>query len=139
MGLQKKYDKQTSKNSHFFQSLFHAIDGILLIFLEERNIRYHMLIAMIPIILGFYFGITTIEWVMIVFCILLVLLMEFINTIFENIVDLITEKKFSLIAKNVKDIAAGGVLLVTIFVVIVALIIFGPHLIDFFIEGALLL
>ena len=58
--------------------------------------------------------------------------MEFINTIFETIVDMVTDYKFHPLAKKAKDIAAGAVLVTGIFAVIVAAIIFLPKFISLY-------
>ncbi len=56
--------------------------------------------------------------------------MEFLNTITENIVDLIVDHNYHILAKKAKDIAAGSVLITAAFTVIVAGIIFIPKIIE---------
>lgn len=124
--------KKIGKNPHFFASVRHALDGIRIILMEEKNMRSHALLGFIPLVLAWYFQCSTIEWIIIIFCIFLVVIMEFLNTIFENVVDLVTDFEFHPLAKKAKDIAAGAVLVTAIFSVVIAAIIFLPKLITFY-------
>jgi len=58
--------------------------------------------------------------------------MEIINTAFENVVDMVTNKHFHPLGKKVKDMAAGAVLITSVFSVVVGLIIFLPKVLQFF-------
>ncbi|MCC9815350.1 diacylglycerol kinase, partial [Streptococcus agalactiae] len=51
-----------------------------------------------------------------------------INSAIENVVDLASNYHFSMLAKNAKDMAAGAVLVVSLFAVLVGLIIFIPKI-----------
>ncbi|MCC9700984.1 diacylglycerol kinase, partial [Streptococcus agalactiae] len=53
---------------------------------------------------------------------------EIINSAIENVVDLASNYHFSMLAKNAKDMAAGAVLVVSLFAVLVGLIIFIPKI-----------
>lgn len=126
----KEINKQTKKNPDFFQSFRHAVDGIITVYRDERNMRYHTLIGVVPLILAWFLNVSALEWIMLIFCIFFVVLMEFLNTITENVVDLIVDHKYHILAKKAKDIAAGSVLITAVFTVIVAGIIFIPKIID---------
>ncbi len=67
------------------------------------------------------------EWVAIILCIGMVLATELINTAIERLVDLISPDR-NPIAGQIKDIAAGAVLICAIAAAIVGLIIFIPYL-----------
>ncbi|MCC9813377.1 diacylglycerol kinase, partial [Streptococcus agalactiae] len=60
--------------------------------------------------------------------IFLVITFEIINSAIENVVDLASNYHFSMLAKNAKDMAAGAVLVVSLFAVLVGLIIFIPKI-----------
>lgn len=60
--------------------------------------------------------------------IFLVLVVEIINTVFENVVDMVTDFHFHPIGKKIKDMAAGAVLLTTGFAVVVGLLLFVPKI-----------
>ena len=115
--------KQTEKNSNFLTSLKHAIDGIKTVIQEERNMKAHLCIAGLAIIISFFSGLSAVEWCFILLCIFIVFLMEILNTVVENLVD--------LLVKKAKDIAAGGVLLSASFTVVIAMIIILPKWIHF--------
>ena len=123
-----KENKQLEKNHHFLQSLYHAVMGIVTVYKEERNMRYHTALGIIPLVLAYWYQVTTVEWLMILLCIFCVVIMEFVNTIVENIVDLLVEHQYHVLAKKAKDIAAGAVLVAAVFALIVAAIIFLPKM-----------
>lgn len=126
MGL--KDDKQIEKNKHFISSLEFAFQGIKTVFAEERNMRTHVLMGFLAIILGVIVKLNKIEWLWLLLVIFLVWLVEIINTIFENVVDMVTDFHFHPIGKKVKDMAAGAVLLTASFALIVGVILFLPKI-----------
>lgn len=113
----------------FLKSLGHAINGIWSGIADQRNLKVQMAIAAIVIGAGFYLGITTTEWCIILICIALVVGLEMINSAIENLVDLVTLERNPL-AGRIKDIAAGAVLMVSIIAVIIGIIIFRKYLMD---------
>lgn len=120
------------KNPNFIASVKHALDGIRIILKEEKNMRSHALFGLIPLLLAWFFGSSTMEWIVIIFCIFLVIIMEFLNTIFENVVDLVTDYEYHPLAKKAKDIAAGAVLVTVFFTILIAAIIFLPKFVEFY-------
>ncbi|MEI5995519.1 diacylglycerol kinase [Enterococcus sp. 4G2_DIV0659] len=119
-------DKRTEKNKHFITSLEFALQGIRTVFKEERNMRTHVIMGGIAIGIGFIFKLAISEWLWLFLAIFLVLVVEIINTAFENVVDMVTDFHFHPIGKKIKDMAAGAVLLTTGFAVIVGLLLFVP-------------
>ena len=113
-------DKQTEKNRHFIQSLTHALYGL-----------NHMLLGLSAVILGVFCHISIAEWLWLICAIVLVLMAEMTNTAFEVLVDLVTNKTYHPLAKKVKDMAAGMVLLSAFFAIFVGMIIFLPKIISF--------
>lgn len=122
-------DKRTQKNNNFFESLKNAISGIRYLIIDERNFRFHISASIIVIILAWILKIRTYQFLWLVLAILLVILAELINTLIERIIDLIVGNKFNLLAKKIKDIAAGGVLITSFIAVIIGVTIFTPVLI----------
>ena len=92
--------------------------------------RSHVLSAVAAIISGLIFRISAIEWLLLLLSIFLVIAFEIMNSAVENVVDLASDYHFSMRAKNAKDMAAGAVLMVSVFAVITGLIIFLPKLWD---------
>ncbi len=124
--------KQVEKNHHFKQSMQHAVNGIKTVFQDERNFRFDVVAAIGVVILGFLLNIERVEWYWIVFCIFLMFILEMLNTVVEQLVDLMVEHNYHLAAKKAKDVAAGVVLMGAIFVLIMASGIFIPKIVQMF-------
>lgn len=124
--------KQVEKNHHFKQSMQHAVNGIKTVFQDERNFRFDVVAAIIVVILGFLLNIERVEWYWIVFCIFLMFILEMLNTVVEQLVDLMVEHNYHLAAKKAKDVAAGVVLMGAIFVLLMASGIFIPKIVQMF-------
>ncbi len=106
-------------------SFKHASDGILHNFRTQPNFRIHLIAAIVAIVLGIYFQLAQLEWLVLLFTIVLVIITEMLNTALESIIDLLSPNQH-LAAKIAKDTAAGMVLLSTIAAVIVGLVVFLP-------------
>lgn len=110
-------------------SFKYAFNGLLLLIREEHNSRIHLCLALLVIFAGFWFKITSIEWLILLITIAMVFAAEFLNAAIEALADKISPEKDPLI-KKAKDLSAGGVLFCTIISVIVGVIIFGERLLD---------
>ncbi len=110
-------------------SFKHAFDGIVYAVKTQPNFRFHLLATVAVILLGIYFSISPVEWLVLVFTINTVLVAEMVNTSIESMVDLITLERRAD-AKIAKDVSAGMVLVSAILAVVVALIIFLPKIIS---------
>lgn len=117
------------KNRTLVASMEFAITGIITAFKEERNLRKHMISAILAIIAGTVFRISVTEWLFLLLAIFLVITFEIINSAIENVVDLASNYHFSMLAKNAKDMAAGAVLIISGYSVLTGLIIFVPKII----------
>ncbi|MEG1745449.1 MAG: diacylglycerol kinase family protein [Raoultibacter sp.] len=114
----------------FFGSFRFAFQGIATAFREGRNIRVQALIALLACILGFCFRIDPLSWIALLLCIGAVLSAECVNTALEDLVDLVSPQYHPL-AKSVKDMAAGAVLILSLVSCAVGIIIFGTALMPF--------
>lgn len=123
---------QSNKNSNFSESLSHAFDGLRTAFADERNIRTHIFVGVIVLAASFILPLTANEWLWILLVIFGVIITELMNTMIENLVYLVTEDYHPL-AKKVKDVAAGTVVVTALFSVIVGVVIFLPKIINLFI------
>ncbi|CCK18958.1 MAG: diacylglycerol kinase family protein [Pseudolactococcus laudensis] len=128
MALQDKNTEKKWKNRTVYASLEFALTGIITAFREERNLRKHAVSASLAIIFGFVFRISRIEWLFLLLAIFLVIFGEIINSAIENVVDLASDYHFSMLAKNAKDMAAGAVLFISLYAVIVGMMIFLPKI-----------
>ncbi|GAA3020931.1 diacylglycerol kinase family protein [Tetragenococcus solitarius] len=116
------------KSKNLIRSVEFAITGVKTVYKDERNIRIHTVCAILVIFLGLLLRLNRWEWLWIVLCIFLTLLMEIINTIFENVVDMVTDKHFHPLGKKIKDVAAAAVLFTAVFSIIIGAIIFLPKI-----------
>lgn len=123
-------DKKPSvgKSKNLLNSIEFAISGIKTAYKDERNMRIHMFCAVLVIILGLVLDLDRFEWLWIGLCIFLMLIMEIINTVFENVVNMVTNHHFHPLGKKVKDVAAAAVLITAIFSVFVGALIFLPKI-----------
>jgi undecaprenol kinase len=93
----------------------------------QRNFRVHLLITVVVVLLGWWLRLPLQSWALLALTIGSVLVTEIFNTAAERLVDLISPEYHPL-AKQVKDLAAGAVLVAAIVAVIVGLLILGPPL-----------
>jgi len=115
--------KGINKNTKFTQSINYAIEGLITAVKTERNMRIHISIAMLVVILCLIFGVTSSEFKDIVFAISLVFFAELINTAIEATVDL-TTTRYHPLAKKAKDVAAGAVVIVSLNAAFVGYMVF---------------
>lgn len=109
------------------RSFRYAWQGIRQCVGREQNLSFHLIVTVLVIGAGFAFGITPGEWTAISLCIGLVVSAELFNTAIERLVDLVSPQRHPL-AGQVKDIAAGAVLVCALAAIAVGLIIFVPYL-----------
>lgn len=109
------------------RSFWVAFQGIGLVFRTERNFQIHSVCLILVTVFGFYFSISQSEWISILLISAVVLSLEMINTALEKTMNFVHPEKHDAV-KKIKDIAAGSVLVATIFAVVIALIIFLPKL-----------
>lgn len=114
--------------SSFSESVGHALNGIEYTVDHERNFKIEILFALVVSILSFALKVSVIEWCVLILVIGMVLALEMINTALERCVDLVT-KDYKELAKNAKDVAAGAVLVMSMFSVIIGILIFLPKII----------
>jgi undecaprenol kinase len=112
-----------------FKSFSYAFRGLRKTFAEEQNIRLQTVVGFIVLLLACYLGINRLEFSLIIFLIVLVLLMELANSAVERIADVLKPRINSYI-KEIKDIMAAAVLLASIMSVVIGVIIFWPYVLE---------
>jgi diacylglycerol kinase len=117
----------TAKNGSFVRALKNALRGLLFTFVNERNFRFECAAAVAAAACGVLFGISRIEWTVLVLNIFLVLALEAKNTATELTTNLAT-RDYDYDAKGSKDASSGAVLLAVLAAIINGLCIFGPPL-----------
>jgi len=109
-------------------SFQHAFDGIVYTVKSQPNFRFHLLASICATLLGIYFQISLIEWLVIIFTINMVLVAEMVNTSIESVIDLITLERRQD-AKIAKDVSAGMVLVSAVLAICIGFVIFLPKII----------
>ena len=100
--------------------------GIVLAFRTEQNIRRHTAVALFVFALCFIAPIQVWQAVAIIIVMAFVFVVELVNTSIERFMNMV-KPQFSDAARDVKDIAAGAVLIAALASVCTGLIIFGPY------------
>ena len=121
----------------FFESFNAAIEGFFYVIKTQRNMRVHFMLAVLILLLGIFLNLTYMEIAMLALTIALVLAAEMINTAVELIVDVMVKMEYHPIARIIKDVSAGAVLLTAINAVIVAYLLFSGKM-PFTIEEGIL-
>jgi len=109
------------------ESFRFAFSGLWYALRTQRNTRIHLSIAVGAVVLGLWLALSPTQWAVLVLTIGFVLVSEMLNTVAEVLVDLVSPGYHPL-AKVVKDVTAGAVLLAAIISVIVGLLVLGPPL-----------
>lgn len=112
------------------KSLTHAGRGIWILVKTTHNAWVHIFLFCVAIFFGILFGISRIEWLFLIFAAGLVLMAEAFNTAIEIDIDL-TSPDIHPLARDVKDVAAGAVLLAALAALVIGLIIFVPYVLSF--------
>jgi len=105
----------------------HALNGIALAFESERSFRIHTLAMVLVSATGAYLGMDLMEWAILFLTYVVMLGFELLNTAMESFANFLHPDEHPAI-KRVKDIAAGAVLVASIFSVAIAIILFGPKI-----------
>ena len=108
------------------KSFGYAFKGIASLLKREHNAWIHCIAIVVVTLAGLHFGITRTEWCIVCLCFGMVLAAEGFNTAIERLVDLVSPD-FHPVAGDVKDVAAGAVLICAIVAAIIGMIIFIPY------------
>jgi len=104
-----------------------AIEGFVYVFKSQRNMRLHFLMGLFAFLLGIILNFTYIELMILCLTIAFVLFAEMFNTAIEYTVDLVMSREYHPLARIVKDIGAGAVLLSAMTATIVGYILFASR------------
>jgi len=115
------------KNQNFVNRLGFAISGLKLAVRSEKSIRFQMLAAVAAFLLLLIFRPEPIWWAIIIVMVVMVLAAELFNTALEILCDFVQPDHHEAI-KQIKDVAAGAVLVVSIGSVLVGLFFLGQLL-----------
>lgn len=108
-------------------SFKYAIKGIFYAMRENQNLRIHVILAVLVFILAILLQVNPFEMAVVELTILLVICAEMINTVIEQMVDLITTE-YRKEAEIAKDVSAGMVLVAVIGAIVIGVLIFSPYI-----------
>lgn len=108
-----------------------AFSGLWYTLRTQRNMRVHLSIGLLALLVGLLLRISPVEFAVILLAIICVFTAEMFNTVLEICVDL-ASPEYNPLAKIAKDVAAGAVLVSAIISVLIGLFIFLPHIFALF-------
>lgn len=95
---------------------------------QDKSIALQCVLGLLTVLVCAFLPLSVVEWCVILILIFLVIILEFINSAIEKTVDYISLEKHPL-AKQIKDLAAGAVLLMSVCALLAAILIVGGKLI----------
>ncbi|HEV7424189.1 MAG TPA: diacylglycerol kinase family protein, partial [Candidatus Paceibacterota bacterium] len=125
--MDKEQEKKAWREVKYKEKFSHAFRGLRVFAATTKHLILYKIIVLIIIILGFYFHISGLEWIAIIFMIGFVFVAEAFNTAIEIDIDL-TSPEYHPYARDTKDVAAAAVLLSVFTAIIVGLIVFLPKI-----------
>jgi diacylglycerol kinase (ATP) len=93
----------------FFRGFAHAIRGLRILVVTQRNAWFHLLATIVVVASGIMTRRTISEWAMLIAAIGFVWFAEALNTALEQLSNRVTRERDPLI-RDVKDLASGAVL-----------------------------
>lgn len=111
----------------FLRSFGYAFEGLILSVKVDQNVRFHLVVGTVILLLSAWLNVSTFELLFILFAIFFVIIAELINTAIEEMTNLIINEHRRE-AKIAKDVAAAAVLLAAVFAAIVGFMILMPKL-----------
>jgi diacylglycerol kinase len=115
------------KNKNLIIAIKNSLSGLKCVFINHQHFRIELIFAFLVIILSYIFDLSTYEFLLIILAIFFVLFSEIINTLVEEILDII-EPNYNEKIKILKDISSGAVFVAVLFSLIVGILIFGNKL-----------
>jgi diacylglycerol kinase (ATP) len=109
------------------RSFHHAYDGIVSAVRTQRNMRFHVFAAFVVLVASLLLGVSGLELAVLVLTIVVVFVVEMLNTALEFVVDLVTDEYHPL-AKLAKDVSAGSVLVSSVGAVLVGYLVLADDL-----------
>ena len=106
----------------------YAWRGIWLAFRYEPNMIFHLIGALMVILVNYLLDISKTDWLITILLIGVVWMSEIFNTAIEKLADRVTKDHDPLIGQA-KDLAAGAVLVICIIAVVCAGIVYYPYVI----------
>jgi diacylglycerol kinase len=108
------------------RSFGYAFRGVYFLLRDTPHARIHLLATAVVVTLGLSFEVSLVEWALLMLAMGMVWAAEGFNSALETLSDRVSTERHPL-AGRAKDLAAGAVLLASVFAAAVGLLIFLPH------------
>lgn len=115
----------------FLNSIRNALRGVAVVFRNEQSFRLQCAAAVLALAASYAFRIDTFELLVILLLIAAVLTLEIVNSVLERVIDSF-KPRIHPVVRDIKDIMAGAVLLVSVVAATVGAVIFWPHVAPLF-------
>ena len=111
------------------ESFNFAVEGIIHVVRTQRNMRIHLLAAVLVLVAAIWIGVSKLELIALLLAIAFVFIAEMINSALEQAIDVATTS-FDPLAKLAKDVAAGAVLIATVNAIAIGYLVFSSEIAD---------
>lgn len=118
------------RRTSLLESFNHAFQGFVDAVRHQRNMRVHMVVALLVLVASILLNVTRLELVAVFMAITFVFLAELVNSAVEMVVDMVTDE-FDPRAKRAKDVAAAAVLLAAINALVVGYLVLADRVAQF--------
>jgi diacylglycerol kinase (ATP) len=105
------------------KSFRNAFRGVVFCVRNERNMRIHLIAAAYVLVFSYFYSLTGTQYILLLGTICMVLFAEAVNTSLEAIINLHTPW-YDNLARISKDVAAGAVLICSLFAAVIGCILF---------------
>ncbi|MCJ7804959.1 diacylglycerol kinase family protein, partial [Patescibacteria group bacterium] len=111
----------------WIQTFKNAFAGCWYAFTTQKNFIVHLLLSLSVLLLALWLQVSYERFLFLILVIFLGFTVEMLNTTVEKLVDLITEK-YHPMAKIIKDLSAGVMLVVSVGVAVIGFLVLFPPL-----------
>lgn len=123
--------KEVSLIKNILNKCKYTLQGLDYCFKNESSFLFVAIMACLVIVLGIYFDIDFLEWIISFGSLAFIMIIELINTAIEATVDMVTQE-YNEYAKIAKDCGSAATGIMSVLATIVNLIIFVPYFIELF-------
>lgn len=125
--MDTKEEQKAWRKVKYREKFLNAFRGFYVVYKTTRHLPIHTGATILVIIFGFYFNVSMVEWMMLVFAVGFVMVSEIFNTAIEIDIDL-TSPEYHPYARDTKDVAAAAVLFSVFISVVIGFIVFLPKI-----------
>ena len=125
--MARRVERRGKGQQGVVSSFEHAYRGMIYAVRTQRNMRFHVVVAVVVLVASLLLGVSKVELAVLVLTILLVFVTEMFNTAMEFVVDLAT-REYHPLAKLAKDVSAGAVLVSSVGALLVGYLVLADDL-----------